>query len=379
MNKFVLLMTMVVISLTSCASYEHMPVETGRQNDEIVFEQQNKLMSSLDMSKKEIVTIDQERSALQAEDLIQSNQDRKQIYNGYVKLLVDDVESIRQEAEDLTLANGGYIEQSYQTYIVLRIPVDLYDSVFLQIQGLGQLLSMSETTQDITDSFQDTKSLLETSEKTRTRLYALLEKSTDPEERAKILREIGRLTEEIENIKQRIEVMNQLASYSQITLELQPKVEPALTEEDIPFPWIKDLNPLYPVSDVLKAKVKLSLGGTWAVFDKADYFNGEDASGHSIRISSVPNEPKGDSSFWQLALQYHLSDYYKSADLGEESFGNQNIKSVTFISKDREPYLYYVGVITDKKWIHIVEYFSPTLDESGLDQFMDVLERGEIK
>ena len=57
----------------------------------------------------------------------------------------------------------------------------------------GSVDSKNITTYDVTDYYKDTTARLETAVKTRERLQLLLEQSTDPKERAKVLKEIGRV------------------------------------------------------------------------------------------------------------------------------------------------------------------------------------------
>jgi len=303
---------------------------------------------------------------------------RKQILNAFTRLRVESPGEVRRQLESLTRQWGGYVEQSYSLSLVLRVPAEIYSEALAQIQTLGDVLRLEESAWDVTDNYRDTSARLETAEKTRDRLYTLLEKSTDPEERARILREIGRLTEEIENIRQQLTLLDQKVAFSQITVELQPRLAPDLASVEIPFPWIRDLNPLNPVSQKLKARVTLDLGDSWAVFSKADTFYAEDTQGRLVRVSSIPNKPEGDSRFWQEALTYHLSPFYKESREVVVPWGDQELLGVNFLSKDREPYRYFVGVHVKGKWIHLVEFFSPlgTQDWSSL---YGVLKEGGIR
>ena len=140
------------------------------------------------------------------------------------------------------------MEQSYADYLVLRVPAEQFDSLFKEVLGMGKIRYQQIDTWDVTDRYQDTQARLKTAEETRKRLYVLLERSTDPKDRARILREIGRLTEEIESIRQQLQILDSRIAFSRINVELIPRLQEDAYRQEIPFPWIASLSPLSPVS-----------------------------------------------------------------------------------------------------------------------------------
>ena len=303
---------------------------------------------------------------------------RKRIYNGSAGLIVEDQEKTRKLLEDMAVGMNGYVEQSYIDYLILRIPADLFDEAFVQILELGTVKYQSVETRDVTDQYADIQARLTTAEATRERLYTLLEKSTDPEERARILREIGRLTEEIESIKQQVQIMESRIAFSRITVELIPRLQEEVSRDAIPFGWIESLNPLNPVSDKLTARIDLDPGMDFAVFAKENIYLAEDALGTSISISSVENSPRGDSTFWQKALIHYLGGYYASYTKQDLTFGDKSLRGVEFVSKETTPYRYFIGIVVEKEELHIVEIFSPR-GESSFSDFYNALAEGECR
>jgi len=284
---------------------------------------------------------------------------RKRIYNGSAGIIVEDTEETRTNLETLTIDAGGYVESSYSDYMELRIPAELFSDFFNMVLSLGKIEYSRVQTRDVTDAFADIQRRLSTAEETRSRLYILLEKSTDPKERAQILREIGRLTEEIESLKQQTAIMESRIAFSRITVQLIPRIQGDYSRGDIPFPWIAYLDPLYPAGDKIKARVSLDPGMNYAVFTRDSVYMAEDSNGTQILISTVPNSPLGDAQFWQRALVFHLSPYYAELNERSLSFGDKELLGVELTSKDREPFKYFVGVVIDGKNLHIVEIFSP--------------------
>jgi hypothetical protein len=304
--------------------------------------------------------------------------DRKRIYNGSAGLIVDDRDAVRKELETLALKTGGYIESSYADYLVLRIPAEEFNETFEKILLMGTVDFREISSWDVTDRFSDLSRRLDTALKTRERLYALLERTKDAEERAAILREIGRLSEEIEALKQQKELLESRIAFSRITVSLIPRLQEGGMDRTIPFGWIASLDPLYPVSDRLRARVVLDPGEEFAVFDRESVFMAEDAEGNSLFISSIDNHPQGDGLFWQEALLFHLKDYYADAEPLTISMGEKEFSAVRFTSRDREPFAYTVGVLADGDDLHVLELFAPAA-EKDLSALMNAIEGGQIR
>ncbi len=303
---------------------------------------------------------------------------RKRIYNGSAGIVVENPEETRTRLETLTLDAGGYVESSYSDYMELRVPAEKFDDFFKMILTLGKVEYSRMETRDVTDAFADIQRRLSTAEQTRSRLYTLLERSTDPKERAQILREIGRLTEEIESLKQQTSIMESRIAFSRITVQLIPRIQGDISRFDIPFPWIANLDPLYPAGEKIRGRVTLDPGKRFAVFSRDSVYMAEDSEGTQILISTVANSPQGDSLFWQRALSFHLQPYY--AELTEKNlrFGDKDLKGVELVSKDRKPFRYFVGVVADGKNLQIVEIFSP--DAGGdFSSYYQSFSEGELK
>jgi hypothetical protein len=282
-----------------------------------------------------------ETASLEPSGIEEQPAERKRVFSGYCRLLVDDVEKTGTEIADLAEDSGGYVETVAERTVVIRVPADRFDEIFGFITSLGEVSHKSIETYDVTEFFRDQETRLEIARKTRERLYTLLERTTDVEERLEILREIKRLTEEIERIERSLELLQRRINLSRITVELTPRLpDTGYDRGSIPFTWIAGLNPLYPSLRNPKGRVELELGEAFAVFSDEAAFRAESAEGTRIRIGSARNHPRGDTEFWGRALAYHLSPYYKTAeqmDLGP-------FKAVLFTSKDPQPFSYLVAV-----------------------------------
>ncbi len=347
----------LAVLLTSCAARSGNEAYYEESDDSGASNMARREASSVDIAGEPapLVSSTTESVPLPEETPVEN---RKRIYNGSAGIVVEDPEETRTALEDLTTESGGYVESSYSDYMELRVPAEVFNDFFQMVLTLGRVEYSRVETRDVTDAFADIQRRLATAEETRSRLYVLLERSTDPGERAQILREIGRLTEEIESLKQQTAIMESRIAFSRITVQLIPRLQGDYSRGDIPFPWIAELDPLYPAGDRVRGKVSLDPGSDFAVFSRDSVYMAEDSNGTQIVVSTVPNSPRGDAMFWQRALVYHLGPFY--AELTEKalSFGDRELLGVELVSKDRKPFKYFVGVIADGRNLYVVEIFS---------------------
>ena len=285
--------------------------------------------------------------------------ERKRIYSGFCRLIVDEVEQAKADLTQFAEQSGGYVESAYEDTIVLRVPADRFRELFEAILDKGELLYKSIETFDVSDYFRDQEMRLRTAERSRQRLYTLLERTEDVEERLEILREIKRLSEEIEGIRLRLESLERRISFSRITVELVPRLPVGeIRKEDIPFAWIASLEPVYGSLARLQGRVRASLGEQFAILEQRRVFRAESSDGTRVRIGSTRNQPHGDEEFWQQALLHHLRPFYRQADPLETG----SLKGVLFTSKDRNPYAYLVTVRVNRGRLYVVEVFFPDLE-----------------
>jgi hypothetical protein len=287
---------------------------------------------------------------------------RARIYSGWCRLTVDEPEQTKKQLEELARRSGGYVESAVGQTVAIRIPAERFREVFAAVLKLGEVVRKSIETHDVTDTLTDQEARLRLAERARERLYLLLERTPDVKERLAILREIRRLTEEIERIRASLEVLKGQIALSRITVELIPRrPEGELRREGIPFPWIAALNPLYPSLRGRPPRLALALGEEFAVFEKDKGFRAESPEGTRVRLGMTPNRPKGDAAFWQKALTFHLGPQYRKAEPLEAGA----FRAVLLTSKDSKPYTYLVAVALQGKRLVVGEAFFPDQEAAG--------------
>ncbi|MDR1157421.1 MAG: DUF4349 domain-containing protein [Oscillospiraceae bacterium] len=161
------------------------------------------------------------------------------------------------ELEQLCASAGGYVESSTvpglslaagtralrSAHYLFRIPVGEY-AHFVQTAGqVGNLLSRTETSEDITDRYFDTEAHLKVLMLRRDRLLVLLEAATDSESIVDFEQSLSDTQYEIERLTGTLQKYDALVSYATVDVTLQevvaysdpqaPAEEPKTTGERI--------------------------------------------------------------------------------------------------------------------------------------------------
>ena len=298
----------------------------------------------------------------------QPKEKRARIYSGFCRLVVDEIEQAKKELENLATGSGGYVEAVNGSMVTLRVPAARFMEVFAAVQKLGEVAHKVIETYDVSDTLRDQETRLRLAERARERLYQLLERSSDVKERLAILREIKRLTEEIEQVRLSLELLKNQIAYSRITVELIPRQpQGEQRRAGIPFSWVAALNPLYPSLSRSAGKAVPVLSDDFAVFRKEASFRAESPEGTRVRLGGTRNTPRGEEAFWQKALLFHLGPQYRKA----EPLASGAFRGVLFTSKDSKPYAYLVAVRMWKRKLIVLEAFFP--DDEALAKRLDTV------
>lgn len=283
-------------------------------------------------------------------------QGRLRVYTGYLELLVAEPERARGAVIQTAGQLGGYVESTTTEYVVVRVPAARLEEAMDIIARLGEVRSRSVETSDVTEGYADLGRRIEVARRTRDRLYTLLERTTDVEERVEILREIRRLTEEVERLTAALSVMEGQILLSRLTVLLRSRIDEASgAGRGAPFAWIARLSPLQPATRAAAAVVPVVPPEDYAVFEAGRRVRLEAADGTRVSIGAVGNQPQGDTTFWREALVFHLGELYRKGDpVVAGSF-----EGAVFESKDIVPFHYMVAVHAQGAEILVAEAFFP--------------------
>jgi hypothetical protein len=162
------------------------------------------------------------------------------IYTATLNLAVFQVTEQMDKVESIGRAIGGYLAVRNDTQITIRVPRERFDEALAQIEKLGDVLHRSVTAEDVTDQFMDLEVRLKNARAVRDQLQALLAKA-GVKDALEIEKELGRVTESIEQMEGRLKLLRDKIAFSTITVTFQPVETQTVRDTTLPFPWLQDL------------------------------------------------------------------------------------------------------------------------------------------
>jgi len=285
---------------------------------------------------------------------------RKVHYNGYASLLATDPEDTVAAVVALAEERGGFVERRSLSDVTVRVPVDRFQETFDDILDMGEVLDKSLTAQDVTDAFQSAELRLGTARATRARLQELLAQAKTEEEKLALLKQIQRLTEEIDLLESRLRTLGGLADFSRLTVRATPRQAYVgnSNQPDISgFSWIRRLSPFR--RDVAQSGRPLNLDppAGLVALDLERHFVAESADGSVVWSGRLRNDPVGDTAYWLAAITQRLDDEFSEVTVSEE--GGFSIARMVEPGAD-DPYRYLVAVRADGRWLELVEIYYPS-------------------
>lgn len=131
---------------------------------------------------------------------------------------------------DTVFDAGGYVESSevntgtagYRSAsLVLRIPQNKLDEAVQRLRGVGRTESFSETSEDVTESYADTETRLETAKVKLKRLQELLSRAETTEDLLKIEDALANAQYEADSLTGWLNRMDKQVNYSTVTLSIK--------------------------------------------------------------------------------------------------------------------------------------------------------------
>jgi hypothetical protein len=170
------------------------------------------------------------------------------IKNADVRLMVKDTDVAIDRATQIVGDAGGYIISSrvwYQDYygnnlkyaaITIGIPVEEFERALVRLRDLAvRVVDEVASGDDVTDQYVDLQSQLTNLEATRARIQEFLKDAKTVDEALRINQELANIEAQIEQIKGRMNYLNDRSAFSTITINFEPEF-PVLTLTPTPTP-----------------------------------------------------------------------------------------------------------------------------------------------
>ncbi len=284
--------------------------------------------------------------------------DRMVHYNGYVELRAARPSELIEEIATLVESLGGYVERSSNARLTARVPVDSFRSTFAEVLGLGEVIRKSMTARDVTDAHHAADLRLRIATKTRARLQQLLARTKEEKDKLAILREIQRLTEQIDRLERQTRTLASLASMSRLTVEAIGQNEHTAQKQRpqvAGFEWIDLLSAFDRSVAESNSHFDLEVPDGLVELGDVEHFQAESADGVVVWTSRLDNEPTADATFWMAALQNRIgSEFANVATATEGSFVVLRLEEPS-----KEPYIYTIALRVVGDEIELVEVYFP--------------------
>ena len=164
------------------------------------------------------------------------------VYIATMHVSVFNLADAMEAAEALPEKYGGYIASMTEGALVLRIPSKNLRTLMSEVGDLGVVEHRTLQAQDVTDEYYDIEARITALEKTHAQLLDLLGKARTVQEALEVRRSLDQIAMELEVLKGRMRKLENLISYSTLTLGLVERgpFTPTPSSND-PFPWVDSL------------------------------------------------------------------------------------------------------------------------------------------
>jgi hypothetical protein len=279
-------------------------------------------------------------------------------YDGYVHLRVTRVEDGIAELSALAVSVGGSVERVQGQSVTLRVPVDRFHDAFAKVLALGEPLDKAITAEDVTDAFMSVDLRLRTQRATLGRLVDLLAKAEDEKEKLQLVKQIQRVSEDVDRLEAQVRALADLASRSRITVELAPREALAWQgpeSETAEMAWIRGLSPFRRDIALASRKLMLDVPDGLVALDMKRAFVAESPDGARIWTHRVRNRPVGDTGFWLDAIEGRLGRDFASVARSQEG----EFLTLALVDRGEEPFTWVIGVRVQGDWLEIVQAYFP--------------------
>lgn len=150
--------------------------------------------------------------------------ERKLIRTGRISLQVESLSEAENQCESWCRKYGGYVSESSVSernlFMTLRIPEAKFDSALKDIESIGSVKSKSLSAQDVTDSFYDLSSRLETRKILLARLQNYLENAKNMEDLLSIENQLNNVQSEVESMEGRLKRLSDQISFCTLSVDM---------------------------------------------------------------------------------------------------------------------------------------------------------------
>lgn len=159
--------------------------------------------------------------------------ERMVIRTANLDLIVLDTEQVLQDIQAMTDELGGYVvsvevyqyPEGRQATVTLRVPADALDTALSRLRAMATTVQRESISgQDVTEEFVDLESRLRHLEAKEKQLLEFLDRAEDTEAVLAVYEHLSQTQAEIEQVKGRMQYLQNQAALATITVSLTPDV-----------------------------------------------------------------------------------------------------------------------------------------------------------
>lgn len=174
-----------------------------------------------------------ESESAAGESRVYSDENAKLIRRASARLQTDDFSAAEAALNALVVEQGGYYESAavegggyydrnaarYGSYVI-RVPRQAYDTFLSGVDGVGYVVSLNQSSEEIGEVYFDTEARLRTQQTKQTRLLALLEQAATMEDIIGLENALSEVEYQIEQYSTELRRYDSLVDYATIGVEL---------------------------------------------------------------------------------------------------------------------------------------------------------------
>ena len=311
-----------------------------------------------------------------------NSQERMVNYTGNIHLESSQPEAVIDTVIQKAVAKGGSVSNRRNGFVSLQIPVAQFKDFFNYILTLGKITGKDIYASDITEAYSDNAARLRIAESTLARLQQLLAAAKTEPEKLALLKEIQRVSEQIEQRKLTEKELLRKAAFSTINLWARnTPVQAVPYRANISaFGWFASLPEMSSgysgLGKIFKA-LKLSVPQDFIEIETENserIWSAASALNAEFFAFEIKNNPQGTPDFWASAMLEFFKSQYNAELKSEENFSLLRLQSF-----ETEPRVFYIAILkkSDKKTLKIAVARFPNLDveQKNSEAVKEVLRR----
>jgi len=280
-------------------------------------------------------------------------------YQGWIQLAGLEPDAILDSAERRVVSLDGYVESRRGRHLVLRVPVQRFEDLFLAVKSLGKVVSSRRSAEDVTEAVEGADLELQLRRTQLAKLKSILQRETKINERASLLQEIRRVSEEIARLEARTALLRKRVQLSTLELDAVALENPTVRPRTLPqaMSWIGSLfEPNHPgwVRSETKGE-PLEIGPEFVPNSPEgsarESWQAATADGSILGSFVLKNHPRGNAGFWRAAILHFRGDGFMAPDTF--SVGPWSVARLTSFRPEQP--VWWIAVGTRDEELHVVQ------------------------